>query len=560
MRTLFLQLPMLDNDTSGAHENLGMAEGLLGQALQLSNLRVSVVPIPDEMNSWDDAHIRDFIVAAQPDLIAATLYAWNIERTLTILRNVHKHLPNVRILAGGPEVSTDNPVLIANPIADALAIGEGEPIIAALIDALCSNKHQAPFANSATFHNGLYAWGTRPPPHCIWPMPPQDAPAPCGPDANGMGYIEATRGCPFRCSYCSYSQRRKQMAYADVKQVVRTIAKLRESGAREVRFVDPTLNSHPEFDELLKGLANLNKNDDLVLFGELHPERITAQQAAALARAGFREIEVGVQSRDPAVLKAVRRPTNQNNLDRGIRHLAAAGIKLTIDVMGGLPYQTLEDIQNSLEWADRIQNADVQFMHTLLLPNTELRQRWSHALYALKRPPYRVTHTHWLSSTQFKQADALAEQVCGGRGDNPTHRFVGYRLPDLFEERIHMSLKNPQVSIAGKTNRRALIICANDLFGERNRIAAILRQAVRREPHILWQFVLRPRKEEPLDLLDALIGELRHFLRHTLDNMIVPSHRGQRAARRIFLKLYSGQHYDPLWIEASEQLLSRAFY
>ena len=559
MRMLFLQLPMLDNDTSGAHENLGMAGGLLGQALELSDMPTAIVPVQEELNTWDDAHIHAFIIAEQPDLIAATLYAWNVERTLSILHDVRKQLPNVRILVGGPEVSADNPILRANPIPDALTTGEGEPVIAALVNAIENNK-QAPFSNTASLQNGIYQWGSHPPPHCIWPPSPQDAPPLCGPDRNGMAYIEATRGCPFRCSYCCYSQRRKHMAHSDIKHIVRTIARLRDQGAREIRFVDPTLNSHPAFDELLKGLAGLNKKNDLILFGELHPERITAPQANALARAGFREIEVGVQSRDPAVLKAVQRPTNQDNLDRGIQHLAAAGIKLTVDVMGGLPYQTLKDIQQSLDWAAQIRGADIQFMHTLLLPNTELRQRWSHALRALKRPPYRVTRTDWLSAAQFKQADILADQVCGGRGDSPTHRFVGCRLPDLFKEQICMNLTGPPPPFAGKTNRRALIICGNDLFGQRNRIATILRQAVRKEPHILWQFVMRPRYEEPLDLLDFLIGELRRFPRHTLDNMIAPEHRGQRAARRIFLKPYTGQHYDPTWIDAAEQLLSRAFY
>jgi hypothetical protein len=379
-----------------------------------------------------------------------------------------------------------------------------------------------------------------------------------------MAYVETVRGCPMRCAYCCYNQRRRRVDFITPGEVVRRIAALRARGAREIRFIDPTFNSHPRFDELLRALCRLNTDRSLRFFAEARADTLTPAQVRGLARANFTDLEVGVQSRDPVVLRAIHRPRRQDLLDTAITALADAGVRPTVDLMAGLPLQTSDDLRRSLDWAAGLKQANIQFMHTLLLPGTELRREWSRDLTAQSRPPYRVTRTRWLTPAQLADADAMAAEIAGGAMDTPTQRFVGRRLPGLFRERTEISIDRTAAlpELAGRSNRRAVFFSGNDLFGARDWMAAAIRRAVAREPHILWQFILRPVHDEPLDLLDYLGDACRRLRPLVLDSMLPGAARrhGRRASARVLIEIEGNRTFAPSWIAACETLLRSLFH
>ena len=223
------------------------------------------------------------------------------------------------------------------------------------------------------------------------------------------------------------------MSFLHADEVMTRVRILRERGAREIRFIDPTFNANPEFRRIIAGLAALNRNHRLEFFAELQADRITVEDARLLAAANFREIEVGVQSRNPETLRRIHRPTHLDRLDHGIRRLARAGILVTVDLMYGLPGQDLREIRQMLNWAAKLRGVRVQCLQTLLLPGTELRRdRKRYGLNALDRPPYQVQSTTSLSAEELRRAETMVQQKLGITADCPTKRFVGRNLPDLF--------------------------------------------------------------------------------------------------------------------------------
>jgi hypothetical protein len=289
-------------------------------------------------------------------------------------------------------------------------------------------------------------------------------------------------------------------------------------------------------------------------FAELRADRITPTQAQALARAGFTDIEVGVQSLNPDVLRTIHRPLSIKALDRGIRLLTSAGIQVTLDLMYGLPGQTLADIRKAVRWATGRRRVRVQCLQTLLLPGTELRQRREAcALEASDRPPYAVMSTDRMTTEDLSRAEAFIEQAIGAQYDCPAEKFVGQTLPDLFPEQV-------DASEPGRTNRRAMIFRGGDLFLQRQQIVKQIRQAITSEPHILWQFVLAVEQEEPLDLLERLTQELRRFPRLPLDHFLGVRRRHLLASRRLFVLLKNGRRFNQSWTNAAEELLQSAFY
>ena len=572
---LFLQLPRLDPDITSPGENLMPAAACLRAALERApeakHWEVIETPVCHQ-DTAADAALAGQIAALRPDALSATCYLWNIERTLCLLKLLKKRLPALKVVIGGPDIAAKHPLLPgvrdarrptldARFPADAWVIGEGETVFPAVLRFFRAG--QAPNYRGVAWRaeDGTFIEGTRKRP--VRPL--QDIlPAPDHPinrpDAFGMAYLETNRGCPMRCAFCCYNLRRSTTTCLPPEEVAARIRILRERGAKEIRLTDPTFNAHPRFDAILDAMTRENRDRSIAFFVEIRADTLTDDQARRLAQAGVAEAEVGIQSTDPKVLKIIHRPLNAERVLRGIEALLRHGIKPTLDFMYGLPAQDERDVERSLDWLARFGDAiHPQFLPTLLLPGTELRDRAEElGIRAQRLPPYRVQSTDALSARQLAKIESWANERLGGF-DSPTQRFVGVRLPDLFPSRLRIALPTPDSRFPG-SNRQALLIAGSDLFSQREAIAAFIRKHVHAEPHILWQFVLEPTEEEPLNLFDFLIAAFDKLPGHWLDRLVSPPGQKRFCARRLFVKLPRSHSFDPAWTDEVEDLLSSRFH
>ncbi len=560
-KILFLQLPQLDNDIHGETENIPLAAAYLQYAAELAGEQkyYEFHLLPESACSKGNPSLLTEILRLAPDIIACTLYLWNIERTLRLMQQLRPLSPHTRILFGGPEAAYSHPFLFNHPIADAITVGEGEVVFPALLRSF--RAHQSiNFSSVALRTTKGYRWGhqTTPPVELTRHIPPPGYAA-CRPDPKGMAYLETSRGCPMRCTYCRYPHLRQSMSFLNLSEIISRIEALQKIGAREIRFVDPTFNAHPRFREILTELASFNADGKLSFFAELNAGRVTAEEADLMAAAHFVEIEIGVQSRDAAVLKAIRRPTPLSRLDTGINLLIKRRIKVTVDIMYGLPLQQVSEIKKSVAWALKLRNANIQCLQTLLLPGTELRERkleW--AIQAQELPPYAVTQTSTMDQRAFQTIEAMIAQHPKLRSDVPTPRFTGRKL-DLFPEQIHIKERGPY-RLSGSQNRQAFLFEGANLFKHRQKLADFIHTAIQTLPDNLFQFVLVPQTEEPLDLLDDLITVIRRAPSHLVDRYASVALDNKIASRRLMILLPKGRAISKAWADEAEIILSAVFF
>lgn len=164
---------------------------------------------PDE-EELDDRHLLERILDWQPDIVCCTLYLWNIERTLHLLRRVRQALVGMKVIVGGPEVAFQHPFLFKTGLPDAAVVGEGETVFPQILSALAKG-HQADSRQVAWKTGRRYSWGKLPSPGVTLQecLPPAHHSS-WKPDPNGMAYLETGRGCPLRCSYCRYGHMRRK--------------------------------------------------------------------------------------------------------------------------------------------------------------------------------------------------------------------------------------------------------------------------------------------------------------------------------------------------------------
>jgi len=579
---LYLQLPLLDNDTQAERENFPFAGAYLDHALARSpeaDFHATSFA-PADWDELDNHALAEAILATNPDILACTLYLWNIERTLRLAALLKEQKPALKIAVGGPEVANEHPLLFQGLEFDAVATGEGEAAFPAL---LTHWRTGTPVNLDNLFVNGK--WGTEPAPavDLAAAQPSEETIMRCVQNRPVI-YLETVRGCPLTCSYCRYYQLHTGLRTLTPDQVLARIRRFRALGAKEIRFVDPTFNARKGFTHLLEQIAELNADHHLSFFAEIRSDTLTEKQANLMRDAHFTAVEVGVQSIDPDVLANVARPVRLDHVAAGIQYLCNASVHVVLDMMYGLPGQTLGEVRRSLDWALAFGPAvQVQCMQTLALPGTVLRneaKRWNFDSAPL--PPYGIKQTAHLSPDDIRDIEILLDEHPNLPADPVTPRFCGQRLRGLFKAQHRISIDqlvnakalSPQrlaknssakpcglrdfaLKSLGQNNRSALLICGADLFNHCDEIGNLIDRAITTEPDTLWQFVLVPQHEEPLDLIEQLAERIRSHPPHLLDRFASAAAFDLTVSRRLYVR--TNQTISKDWTVAAEDLLRESF-
>jgi hypothetical protein len=557
-RLRLVQLPVPQPAALSATGNVPLAAGCLGvsartHGLDRRGLSIEVVA-PSVTDTHGDSELADHIARDEPEFVGFSLYLWNVERSLHLAREVKRRSPHTKVLIGGPEVSADNPFVLAQEGFDVAVTGEAEDTFARLMDRALDGRDLAGLPGVAVRGPlGLGAFGPEPTTN----FPLTDYPSPYLEDlvpveARRATYVETVRGCRSHCTYCFYPRSSSVLRVLDVERSARLIAELRDRGAREIVFLDPTFNHRPEFEELLDAIAKENPERSVSFFGEVRAEGLTPDHARRLARAGFTKLEIGLQSVNRDTLKRVRRGGSPSKVAEAARMLRAEGIDLLVDLMIGLPGDSAEDVRNGVEFLlDHELDQHAQVFPLSLLPGTALRASAEADGVAFNpAPPYRVESTATFSNEALREALFDAEWRLGRRLDElPRPHLVdtAERPRDVFRVDLDRPHTLAQASQPG-AQHVALWLEGGDLFAQRTYALRALDARLRVDPYATLDLVLRPYSPFPLDLLDVLRKRLAQATPSYATRAL--AHRGEDLQRRLSVVLPQEQTYPEDWLRA----------
>jgi radical SAM superfamily enzyme YgiQ (UPF0313 family) len=417
-RVLLVQLPIPPLGPAPVRGNVPLAAAYLKlfaeQAGPGRSYEIEILPA-FQANTLGDRALVAAILEREPWLVGFTCYLWNIERTLWVAREVKQRRPEVRIVLGGPEITADNAWVLETPDYDYAVVGEGEQTFAQLLGAL--RDSECPPAALP----GLYV----PPSAGSGPRRSDPARRPAFrtplPDLNALGspylagildaadeqmlLLETTRGCVFKCKFCYYPKSYDRQYFLSADRVLADLHHAEARGAREVFLLDPTLNQRKDFADFLRVLARGNPGRRFRYFGELRGEGVTEETARLLREANFTEVEVGLQSIEPDAMRQMDRKNNLRAFERGVRAMLGEGIAVKVDLIVGLPGDTVESVRRGLHYLrDNGLYTEVQVFNLSVLPGTAFRQEASElGLKFQPRPPY-----YLLDSPMLRRRDLFA--------------------------------------------------------------------------------------------------------------------------------------------------------
>lgn len=139
----------------------------------------------------------------------------------------------------------------------------------------------------------------------------------------------------------------------------------------------PTFLTAPELEELISGLLQrVRKTAEAEFSVESDPRVTQPDQLATLYHLGFRRLSLGIQDFDPLVQMAVNRVQSERQVAAVTEEARAAGFNsINYDLIYGLPFQTLQSVEQTIEAVVRLKPDRIAFYGYAHVPWVKPGQR-----------------------------------------------------------------------------------------------------------------------------------------------------------------------------------------
>ena len=296
-------------------------------------------------------HIQEFVIgtrttdlverllqwhtAGEKLIIGFGVYIWNVEETTKLVAQLKRVAPEIIIVLGGPEVSYETQEQSIVGLADYVITGWGDISFADLCQQILHGPKPI-----MKIHAGVQA-----------SLDQLQLPYRYYSDAdiqNRTLYVEASRGCPFKCEFCLSALDKTAWPF-DIDRFLEEMEVLYTRGARLFKFVDRTFNLNIKtslkiMQFFLDKLA-AHPDDPVFAHFEVVPDHLpeALKEGIRAFPDGSLQFEIGIQSFNPVVQERISRKQNNQKAADNIRWLVEhSNAHLHVDLIAGLPGETID--------------------------------------------------------------------------------------------------------------------------------------------------------------------------------------------------------------------------
>ncbi|MET0053023.1 MAG: DUF4080 domain-containing protein [Candidatus Thiodiazotropha sp.] len=234
-------------------------------------------------------------------------------------------------------------------------------------------------------------------------------------EAKSLVYWETSRGCPYRCSFCSSAT--ETLRVFPIERVLTDLELLSTQNNKTVKLLDRSFHlGKQRTTELLQRFADTP--DGLRFHLELNLDRISPE-AMTIFRGcapGKFQFEIGLQSLDDQVLMRIERRMDVDKALANISELVEQRRHpVHLDLIVGLPGEGAQQCADSLDRTFLLHPDHLQLGTLKLLPGTPLQQQAKHLGYRWDpQPPYEIfSHPElgFAELVRFKRYAELLERL-----------------------------------------------------------------------------------------------------------------------------------------------------
>lgn len=459
------------------------------------------------------ADVAEQLLALQPAIIGLGVYVWNAQPSHALLAILKAVAPHIPVVLGGPEISFETEQQPLAQFADYVITGQAD----LEFPKLCAEILEGP----PDQRPGPRIRHAAPPPleQLVLPYAFYDD----RDIAQRLIYVEASRGCPFKCAFCLSSLDKSAVPF-DLEQFLSAMAELHRRGVRQFKFVDRTFNLSAASSARILQFFLDRLDPQLFLHFELVPDRLPAALRGLIGQfpPGALQLEIGVQTLDPAVQQRIARRQDLQATLENLQWLRAhSHAHLHVDLIAGLPGETPAQFAAGFDQLIAADPHEVQVGVLKRLRGTPIiAQSEAYDLRFDPAPPYQVLSTSTWPFAELQRLGRFARfwDLIGnsGRflatrplllGDQPFARFMavsdwlyahGRQTHQIALDRLFLLLRDALVQALGLEDAAVLGALQQDyrrsgLRGDVQSLGAVksshkaaagLRGAARQQRHV----------------------------------------------------------------------------
>ncbi len=389
--------------------------------------------------------IVESLLAHDPKIIGLGVYIWNVVQTTEVVSMLKAVRANVLIVLGGPEVSYECEEQRIVELADYVVTGQADLAFAQLCRELLAGERPADKIIRA-------------------PVPKMDElvmPYREYTDidiANRLIYVEASRGCPFKCEFCLSSLDKTAWPF-QLDTFLGELHTLYERGVRHFKFVDRTFNLNIKASKRILDFFLERMTPGLFIHFELIPDHLPDALKESIAKfpEGSLQFEIGIQSLNPEVQKNISRKQDDAQTAENLRWLREhTHAHLHADLIIGLPGETVASFGNGFDRLVQLNPHEIQVGILKRLRGTPIaRHTDAFDMRYNPQPPYNILSNLHIDFATMQRLNRFARywDMIGNSG-----RFVRTRpvlLGDAPFERF-LAFSDWLFSTTGQTHQLAL--------------------------------------------------------------------------------------------------------
>ncbi len=318
----------------------------------------------------------------QPDLVGITTMSFTLIDVLKTAKLVKKVSGDIPVVLGGVHPYIYPEETINFPDVDYLVLGEGEIVFTELLNNI-ARLEKLKMTKGLVFKDDGEIVNTGPAP-LIDNLDTLPFPARWLTDCRKYNSLIAkrspittmitSRGCPYRCTFCSRPHLGKKFRARSPKNVVDEMEQCVKLGIREFLIYDDTFTIDRQrvidiCEEILR--RKLDIGWDI----RARVDSVDRELLVKLSRAHCERIHFGVEAGTDRILRILRKGITVEQVKKAFRLAHEAGISTLAYFMIGSPGERREDILETVRLAVELKPDFVHITITTPFPATELYQQ-----------------------------------------------------------------------------------------------------------------------------------------------------------------------------------------
>lgn len=360
-------------------------------AINLAYLAAVLEKNGNEVEIIDDAALQigsdgilDVIKPKKPDLIGISCLTQTAPDVFSLAKKIKQYDKTTPLVLGNLHASLFAQEILKNRIADIVVHGEGEYTFLELINAIEDGK-DLKGVEGISFLSEDRVVHTPPRPFIenldelpfpAWHLFPLKKYRLFSFDEikSPAMIISGSRGCPYRCTFCSLlimGNRRRKRSPRNIADEFEYLSN--NFGYKQISFVDPIFPMRKEEGlEFCQELTSRGLHKRVVWTTETRVDRVDRELLERMKEAGCRRIMYGFESGAKSVLESLQKGFSLEDATRTMKITRDVGIETIGFFMLGAPGETLETIEETINFAKELNIDFAKFTILVPYPGTKI--------------------------------------------------------------------------------------------------------------------------------------------------------------------------------------------